>query len=211
MTLRDFLARMRRPEEFPEGLEIEPRDRLTFYRQASARGMQIARESGGVRWATGLVWLMVLMLVVSAGLGLLLSYVISPTVGAPTGVFVGAVTFFGVWSRMRRGETRRAICDLGLEICLGCAYPLGDLDERVTECPECGHERAESLARCQPARRRLADARGAPVSRVRWCSCCGLLFRAGQKRCVSCGGPPEDRDTLVSTSSGGSGRDGSSA
>lgn len=58
------------------------------------------------------------------------------------------VTFIAVFWRMYVRHMRRALGEMGYEVCLSCGYWLRGLDEDIDRCPECGRQR-EPRARDQ--------------------------------------------------------------
>ena len=83
---------------------------------------------------------------------------------------------------------RRAVRELGIDVCVSCGYWLRGLDDQVRECPECGWSRPpdavsprEPLLWDAEARRALAEVGFEP------CSECGVLCKVRMKHCPVCG------------------------
>ena len=92
---------------------------------------------------------------------------------------------------------RRAVRELGIDVCVGCGYWLRGLDEQVKECPECGLLRSsiamsgrDPLLWDAEARRALAEVGFIP------CDECGVLCKDRMKHCPVCGAK---RDAMPDT------------
>lgn len=87
---------------------------------------------------------------------------------------------------------RRAVRELGIDVCVGCGYWLHGLDDQIKECPECGWSRSSiAMSGRDPipwnaeARRALAEVGYEP------CGECGALCKSRMKRCPECGAERE--------------------
>lgn len=58
-------------------------------------------------------------------------------------LFIVTAIWIALLTMLYRIPLRRALHDLGHEVCLKCGYWLRDLPDAVTRCPECGEKRAE--------------------------------------------------------------------
>lgn len=87
---------------------------------------------------------------------------------------------------------RRAVRELGIDVCVGCGYWLHGLDDQIKKCPECGWSRSSiAMSGRDPipwnaeARRTLAEVGYEP------CGECGALCKSRMKRCPECGAERE--------------------
>ncbi len=95
---------------------------------------------------------------------------------------------------------RRAVRDLGIDVCVGCGYWLHELDDQIKQCPECGWSRSSIAASGRDpipwdadARRTLAEVGYQP------CGECGALCKRRMKHCPECGAKREPMTDQATT------------
>jgi RNA polymerase subunit RPABC4/transcription elongation factor Spt4 len=87
---------------------------------------------------------------------------------------------------------RRAVRELGIDVCVGCGYWLHGLDDQIKECPECGLSRSSiAMSGRDPipwdaeACHTLAEFGYQP------CGECGAVYKSQMKHCPECGAKRE--------------------
>ena len=87
---------------------------------------------------------------------------------------------------------RRAVRELGIDVCVGCGYWLHGLDDQIKECPECGLSRSSiAMSGRDPipwdaeACHTLAEFGYQP------CGECGAICKSQMKHCPECGAKRE--------------------
>lgn len=87
---------------------------------------------------------------------------------------------------------RRAVRDLGIDVCVGCGYWLHGLDDQIKECPECGLSRSSIAASGRDPIPWDAEAcRSLAAVGYEPCGECGALYKSRMKHCPECGAKRE--------------------